>query len=337
MKWYCHTDAPLSLHGTINSRFERMPAQACDVSDRMRPMYQRSPGARLRFVTDASTLQIELTYAQKPVYGANLSLIAASSADCYCGSGQQARFLGLCSPASIDQMQAQATIVTQLTAPALVTVALPSRAPLTQVRIGVNDLAQMLPPPPYTYPAPVLFYGSSITEGFCASRPSMSYAALVCRWLDADWRNLGFAGAARGEMPVARYIAAQKLGAFVLDYDHNAPDAEHLLATHEPFFRIVRDADPELPILMMSRPDVDLNPQDSARRRDIVRRTYDHARAQGDRHVWFLDGHTLFDGPNRSFLTIDGCHPTDLGFYRMAQAVYPILSQMLALGHNQPE
>jgi hypothetical protein len=163
MKWYCHTDAPLSLHGTINSRFERMPAQACDVSDRMRPMYQRSPGARLRFVTDASTLQIELTYAQKPVYGANLSLIAASSADCYCGSGQQARFLGLCSPASIDQMQAQATIVTQLTAPALVTVALPSRAPLTQVRIGVNDLAQMLPPPPYTYPAPVLFYGSSIT------------------------------------------------------------------------------------------------------------------------------------------------------------------------------
>lgn len=77
---------------------------------------------------------------------------------------------------------------------------------------------------------------------------------------------------------------------FVMDYDHNAPDLEFLQKTHEPFFHIVRKANPELPIVILSRPDTDKFPEDSCRRRDIIRQTYRNALEAGDRKVWFVDG-----------------------------------------------
>ena len=79
------------------------------------------------------------------------------------------------------------------------------------------------------------------------------------------------------------------MSALVLDYDYNADSAEALEATHEPFFQIIRKQQPNLPVLMMSKPNVD-NETDSARRRDVILRTYRHAAESGDRRVCFVDG-----------------------------------------------
>ena len=61
--------------------------------------------------------------------------------------------------------------------------------------------------------------------------------------------------------------------------------------------------------------------EQTAKFRAIVRATYDHARANGDERVAFIDGSTLFDGPMRDSCTVDGCHPNDLGFWRMANVI----------------
>ena len=121
---------------------------------------------------------------------------------------------------------------------------------------------------------------------------------------------------------------------FVYDYDHNAFNAEHLAQTHEPFFRIIREAQPDLPVLMLSKPDFDGNytaasREVSARRRDIIRATWEHALDAGDSLVWFLDGETLFGTEDRDSCTADACHPNDLGFARMAQAVIPVVKEIL--------
>ena len=203
---------------------------------------------------------------------------------------------------------------------------------LTSVRIGLSPGAAVEPPAPHRI-GRICFYGSSITQGGCASRPGNAYTTMVCRALDAEQVNLGFSGCARGEIAMAELVASlDGLAVFVLDYDHNAPNAEHLAATHEPFFRAFRARRPDLPVLVLSRPDVwPENSAETLARREIVRRTVEHALAAGDRHVRFLDGATLFGTEQRDDCSVDRCHPNDLGFRRMADAVGPALRDLLGL------
>ena len=64
----------------------------------------------------------------------------------------------------------------------------------------------------------------------------------------------------RGEPEMAGVIASADMSVFVMDYDYNAPSAEHLAQTHEPFFQIVREAQPDLPIVIVSSPSLDADP-----------------------------------------------------------------------------
>lgn len=130
---------------------------------------------------------------------------------------------------------------------------------------------------------------------------------------------------------MARYIASLPMSAFILDYDHNAPSVEHLLATHERFYKIVREAQPELPIVMVSMPDYDRDPEMAAARRAVIVRTYARALEAGDRHVYYVDGQSLFGDTDRDMCTVDGCHPNDLGFLRMADRLEPVLRHALNL------
>ena len=193
------------------------------------------------------------------------------------------------------------------------------------LELGFEPGSNFEAPEPFAVPKPILFYGSSITQGACASRPGCCYTAMLCRKLDAEQINLGFAGRAKGEIAVAEAIASLDLAAFVMDYDHNAPDAEHLRKTHGPFFRTVRAAHPDLPILMLSRGDSCI-----AERTAAVRATYDEAVAAGDKNVYFLDGKTYFaDLEDWRAATLDGCHPNDFGFYLMYRTILPVLMKML--------
>ena len=190
--------------------------------------------------------------------------------------------------------------------------------------------AQILPPLPYKYPEQVVFYGSSITQGLAASHAGRTYVDQVCRALDTEYLNLGFSGSARGEDSIREYIASLPMSAFVLDYDHNAPSLDHLRATHEPLYRAVRKAHPDIPILIMNRPDFYDWLDDDHERRAIVRATYEKALAEGDERVWFIDGESFFgEGIARFDYTVDGCHPNDAGFDRMAAVVLPVLCEML--------
>lgn len=199
------------------------------------------------------------------------------------------------------------------------------------VEIGIPPEAKILAPEPHKE-KPILFYGSSITQGGCASRPGNNYCSMLCRAVDAEQINLGFSGCGKGEIAVAKAIASLDLGAFVMDYDHNAPDLEHLTKTHEPFFKEIRKERPDLPIIMMSMCNIwgDRNYESDCKRREMIRRTYENALSAGDKNVYFVDGETLFGLNDREACTVDGCHPNDLGFYRMYETVLPVLRNALA-------
>jgi hypothetical protein len=181
----------------------------------------------------------------------------------------------------------------------------------------------------YANDRPVVFYGFSITQGGCASRPGNCYQNFLSRQLDMDYINLGFSGSAKAEPAIAAYIADLEMQAFVCDYDYNAPDGDYLQNTHKHLYDVIRQQQPELPYIILSRPDVDRYPEDARKRREIIYATYREAMNNGDRQVYFIDGKKLFSGNEREACTVDGIHPNDLGFYRMAEAIGSVLARIL--------
>lgn len=186
--------------------------------------------------------------------------------------------------------------------------------------LGLENGAAVEKCPPYE--KKVVFYGSSITQGACASRPGSSYASITARSLGWDFLNLGFSGNAKGETAMANYIKNLKMDVFVYDYDHNAPDSAHLEKTHKPFFDIIRAQNPSLPVIFMSRPDFHNGSlEDNIKRKAVILNTFAKAMADGDKNVYFIDGNSLWGEYGYDCCTVDGCHPTDLGMWRMAEMV----------------
>ena len=173
---------------------------------------------------------------------------------------------------------------------------------------------------------PVVFYGSSITQGAFASRPGNSYQNFLSRALDMDYINLGFSGNGRGDPVLVDYMATIPMACFVSDYDHNAPDEAHLEKTHFDVYRRIREKNPDLPYIMITKPDY--RPTDCVRR-SIVMESYQKALAAGDKNVYFVDGAAFFAGVERDACTFDGVHPNDLGLYRMAEGMVHVLRRIL--------
>ncbi|MDE7261757.1 MAG: SGNH/GDSL hydrolase family protein, partial [Oscillospiraceae bacterium] len=211
-----------------------------------------------------------------------------------------------------------------------ITVYLPLYSGVEDLWFGLQADASLEEGGRYRYEVPVLYYGSSITQGGCASRPGNSYEGFISRRLDCDYINLGFSGNGKAETAMAEYLAELDASVFVMDYDHNAPDAAYLEQTHERLYRIYRAKNPAVPVIMVSRPDFGNDPH-SAGRRSVILRTYENARKQGDQNVYFIDGEQLFqrNDPAGSDCTVDGCHPNDLGFFRMAEKIGAVVEQCL--------
>ena len=96
--------------------------------------------------------------------------------------------------------------------------------------------------------------------------------------------------------------------------------------------RTVRAAQPTLPILVVSAPDVLLGaPAFWQPRRELIRKNVETLQAEGDTNIYWLDGAALYAGEDWDSCTVDGCHPNDLGFWRMAQAMEPAIRKLLGM------
>lgn len=201
-----------------------------------------------------------------------------------------------------------------------------------KLSIGLAKDAIIEEPTPYINELPVVFYGSSITQGGCASRPGTCYQGYITRRFNLDYINLGFSGSSRGDKAMVEYMADLPMSMFILDYDHNAPTPEHLDKTHSYVFNSVRATHPNIPIVMISKPDyfTRYTVTDTQKRFDTIKRTFDEAVAKGDKNVYLIDGRTfLADFPDAEG-SVDGCHPTDLGFYFMGKKIGDVIGQILS-------
>ena len=329
MRTYSFVDSPIKVYGIpfFDERriLERIPNDIRKKVPTLEFLGKRCPGARVCFRTNSSKITFKMSFETLSV-DRGMSIRAAQSANVIIGDRSHARFSEFIMPQNYEEKIVEKTITKSFSMED-VTVWLPRNEILSEFTISVEDDSMMEAPTPYKYP-PILYYGSSITEGGCCGRVFHSYEAIISQHLDVDFYNLGFSGSAKGEIEIADYIKNIPMSIFVLDYYHNAPDVKHLKDTHEPFFRRIRESNPDLPIIMMSKPNFEYH-DDSNDRREVIRDTYNKAVSMGDKNVYFIDGESLFGDVDRFFCTNDGCHPNDLGFYRMALVIEPLVKKIL--------
>ena len=320
-------NAPFKIYGVFhdNGRFRRIPTEvAKTVNETVLALHSNTAGGRVRFMTDSPYIAIHAEMAGI-LKMEHIPLTGSGGFDMYMGHDPEIYIKTFVPPyAMTDGYES----IFQCGSSAMreVTINFPTYSSVLELYVGLKEGSTILPPREYTIEKPIVYYGSSITQGGCTSRPGNTYQGVITRRLDADHINLGFSGSARGETTMAEYIAGLEMSAFVYDYDHNAPTLEHLQKTHEPFFKIIRQAHPDIPIVFMTKPIYKLSQSDPCLK--TIKKTYENALAAGDENVYFLDGTALmemagYDG------TVDGCHANDLGFRSMAKAVGDVLEKAL--------
>lgn len=333
MTRYDIPDPRFALYGVrfdAEDGFYRMPeADAAKVSEKVCSLRRNTSGGRLRFRTDATVMELTVSWNRKK----NLTHMAPSGV---CGftlmevteNGYRYAALFRMAPGSGEQ---GFTCRKELPGGKMREYILyfPLYNNVKALSISFDEGAAVERGAEYSEKLPMVFYGSSITQGACASSPNGPYMAYLSEWNDLDYLNFGFSGSAKGEPAMAEYLAKIPARIFIMDYDHNATTVEHLEKTHEPFFRIYRAANPTTPILLASSVNYWKNPEHYAKKRAVILQTYRNAVAAGDRNVWFLDGATMYSAEEMHHCTSDNLHPNDHGFYLMAKAMQPVIREIL--------
>ena len=333
IKFYDAKCATVKLFGVWHDGegFRRVPKDVAEATNEgVQRLSTNTAGGRIRFITDSPYVILKVVY---PSYHflSHMPKTGVSGFDLYVTEEGRENYKKTFIPLASTTFDGVVDFPDSKER--CITINFPLYNDVREVYVGVHEEHNLKAAPDYKINVPMVFYGSSITQGGCASRPGNTYQAIISRRYNSDFVNLGFSGSAKGEAAMRDYVASLPMSAFILDYDFNAPTDEHLLETHKPFYDSVRKAHPDIPIVMMARP-VFFNSPELESRNNIIKATYDYARKNGDENVYFIPSASLMELCEDNG-TVDGCHPTDLGFKSMANAVIKVLDNVFEVVSNQ--
>lgn len=330
--WYDAARAPFELYGFCGIEGEPYRRLPDDVAAATNPGTRRNAshtaGGRVRFSTDSKRIAIRTKMPYMTHYD-HMASNGSAGFDLYEDFEHSHHYSGTFRCSVRDTVGYTAKLTVEGGSVRDYTINFPLYSPVESLEIGIDEGSCLGGGAKYRALAPIVYYGSSITQGACASRPGIAFQSIISRRLEIDFVNLGFSGNARGEQSMAEYIASLDMTAFVCDYDNNAPNAEHLYATHYDFYKTVREKQPDLPIIFVTRSDFDVNYGESVKRRRAIEDTYYRAREEGDRNVFYIDGQGLYRGDLKEECTVDRSHPSDIGMALMADGIGQLIARIL--------
>lgn len=192
-------------------------------------------GVRALFSTDSKTLKIKATLYSK-ILMPHMPLVGSTGFTlCEVEDGKET-FVGNLTPPFGRRADVYRAGCVKGRKDAGLYPVFPLYSGVEKLTVCLDEGSTVKPYEKYKGEKPVLYYGSSITQGGCASRADNCYQALVSEWTNTDYLILGFSGNAKGEPAMSGYLKGVDCSVFVCDYDHNAPSAEHLQNTHLPLY-----------------------------------------------------------------------------------------------------
>ena len=304
----------------------RLPRRlAASLPDGVRRQMRFPTGARLRLRGDTSELHLRVRCASDH---------PAAGLDVYVDG----RFWGTASTRGVTEGEVRCFAGASGETKDIV-IYMPSRQELQIVALGIDRHAKCGTPESFSRDCPLVLYGSSVAQGVGASRPGMSYAAILGRSMNIDHVNLGFGGAGKAEAEVVALVTQIDACCYLLDlgksYGHQTAEAYAAMLT-----TLHRDH-PHAPIVCItpifssrefySDGYVDL----SRHTRSVVRESVAERIAQGDSRLFLVEGKDLLSAQDADGLAGDGVHPNDLGHTRIAERLRPRIAEALQTEEDQ--
>lgn len=334
--WYTPKSGPLRVSGLAwfeeEKLYRRLPRKPhVEIPDAVDRLADCPAGGQIKFQTNAHKLIIRVKLTGK-AYMSHMAATGQCGFDCYIGTD-------FCNVTRYELAEKEYTIDLFENRKGKDVIPITLNFPLYQgvedVWIGVNKEAQVTPPSSYTDKKKVIFYGTSILQGGCASRPGLAYTNILSRSINLEFINLGFSGNGKGEANLARLISSIKDPAcLVLDYEPNCESTMLYKSTLPEFIRIYRETHPHVPILVVSKfpyAGEIVNKQlynDRVERLQFQRELIQELQEKGDSDITFMEGTDLLGAYGKEG-TVDGIHPNDLGFMSMAEKLEPVLRDVI--------
>ena len=310
--------------------FDRLPARAKGVvRDAVWNLSRHSAGMLTRFQTNASEIWIDHEVTSSNLAMPHMPATGVSGIDLYASTREgHSRWLAVTRP---NSTRTKTKLVSNLSAGQReFTAYLPLYNGTKSLKFGVPE-GKIFKPIPPRKSKPIVFYGTSITHGACASRPGMPHPAILGRRLGHPIINLGFSGNGRMEPEVGQFLCELDPLIYVIDCLPNMIGRE-VAERAEKLVLQLREARPDTPILLVEDrtyahspfiPSLQRRHHDS---RNALKAAFASLVANGQDKISYLDGDELL-GEDRDDTT-DGSHPNDLGFYRQANAMEPKLREL---------
>lgn len=341
----CHIHAQLIYHDASNfpllgkataamgARYERFPDSLKNIS--RAPLWnlsRNSAGMAIRFRSNSTTIAAKWV----PLFNSRMNHMTDTGVkglDLYClQENGDWRFVNSARPKGKTN---QTTIIKNMRPEEReYMLYLPLYDGLISLSIGVDSLAA-ISQPLINRPVrkkPVVFYGTSILQGGCASRPGMAHTNIISRRLNRECINLGFSGNAFLDLEVAKVMAEVEAAVFVLDFVPNA-SVEQMKERMEAFYRIIRNKHPNTPIIFIEDPIFTHTFYDERiakqvqRKNDTLKEIFNHLKKENEKNITLISSKNMLGKDGEA--TVDGIHFTDLGMMRYADLVCPIIKKAI--------
>lgn len=332
LQWHNARDLGLEGKGWEDTEgdYNRFPAKAKGVVPTN--VWERSRSAAglcAHFETDATAIHAKWTLEEEPAASVNMAATGYSGLDLYAiDPAGRWRWVHCYAPTDKETIGSVEGLAAGRRRYRLY---LPLRNPVTQLFIGVPDGVALDAIATRT-DKPIVYYGTSIVHGVAASRPGSCHAAILGRRLDRPLINLGFGGNGRMEPEVAELLAELDPCVYIVDCLPNMT-AELVEQRACALVRTLRDAHPRTPVVLVEDRTYDdawIRPEQRQRNdssRVAFRDAYQRLTDEGLTALSYVAGEDLLGEDGEA--TVDSSHPTDLGFWRMADALEPVLRPLI--------
>lgn len=316
--------------------YRRLPLSSYDAIKQACPLINdladKTSGGQLHFYTDSDCLHIKAK-TKGMAKMAGMTAVACGGFDCYVGHNYND--LKFYNTARFDVLLNEYETMVFENEPGLklMVINFPLYGGIESLEIGLNENSSFHLPEPLNE-GRIVIYGTSITQGGCASRPGLSFTNILSRRLKKEFLNFGFSGNAFGEIELAKIIKTiDNVSLFILDYEANGGTNGKLAQTMEAFIQELRTQHPTTPIAVLSRIKYlfdDIHSIMGEKREEIrlfQENLVNRLQQQGDKNIWYINGSTFFGEGYHEF-TIDSIHPNDLGFMKIADSLEEAISKI---------
>lgn len=314
--------------------YDRLPAEAEGVvRDAVWGLSQHSAGLCVRFVTDSPVIRARWSVRNEELGMPHMPATGVSGLDLYARRGDGWGWVGAGRPHQKDNEGVLVEGAPEGMHEYLLYLPLYNGTESLHLGVAPDSVLAKAPAYPEERSKPVLFWGTSILQGGCASRPGMAYPSILGRKLNRPTINLGFSGNGQMDPEVTALIAKLDPAAYVIDCLPNMSE-DMVTERMEPLVRALREAHPDTPIVfvecvhyqqawfLVQRWGAPYQKVNAA-----LRAEYDRLVEEGVTGLHYIPGDDLFGHDSEA--AVDGVHATDLGFLRMADAIEPYLREIL--------